>query len=127
METKYKIHLWVVDEGWKLFEVDRNSKELKDRNISIGDRASIGDGASIGYRASIGDHVKLIKCIYIMGSKYPVTYVGNKRISVGCHTHTFTEWLRDYKKIAKSDNASQAVIKEYKGYIDTIIKIIGRK
>ena len=28
METKYKIHLWVVDEGWKLFEVDRNSKEL---------------------------------------------------------------------------------------------------
>ena len=40
METKYKIHLWVVGEGWKLFEVDRNSKELKDRNISIGDGAS---------------------------------------------------------------------------------------
>jgi len=58
----FKINLWVDGEGLCLFEVkDGNAKEIKDRKISIGDRASIGYGASIGYRASIGDRASIKK------------------------------------------------------------------
>ena len=141
---KYKINLWVLGEGWKPFEIDRNSDELKLRNISIGDRASIGDGASIGDRASIGygasigydasigygasigdrasigDGVKLIKCIYIVGSKHSLTYTGKRTLSIGCHNYPIDRWLDSFEIIGKKEGYSNDQIKEYGEYIKAI-------
>ena len=50
--------IFLLEEGeWKLFDSKEKifKKELKKRNILIGDRASIGNRASIGVGASIGD------------------------------------------------------------------------
>ena len=147
---KYNINLWVSGEGWKLFEVDQNSDELKLRNISIGngasigygasigndasigDDASIGYGASIGYdasigygasigdRASIGDGVKLIKCIYIVGSKHSLTYTGKRTLSIGCHNYPIDRWLESFEIIGKKEGYSNDQIKEYGEYIKAI-------
>ena len=129
---KYNINLWVSGEGWKLFEVDQNSDELKLRNISIGNGASIGygasigndasigDDASIGYGASIGDGVKLIKCIYIVGSKHSLTYTGKRTLSIGCHNYPIDRWLESFEIIGKKEGYSNDQIKEYGEYIKAI-------
>ena len=117
---KYKINLWVWGEGWKLFEIDQNSDELKLRNISIGYGASIGDGASIGEGASIGDDVKLIKCIYIVGSKHSLTYTGKRTLSIGCHNYPIDRWLESFEIIGKKEGYSNDQIKEYGEYIKAI-------
>ena len=85
---------------------------------SIGNRASIGDGASIGHRASIGDEIKLIIGFYINGSQHTVTYVGNGKISIGCHTKEISWFNENYERLGKRENYSNDQIKEYKIYID---------
>ena len=52
------IYLWVDGDGWKEFELT-DAEALKERRISIGDRASIGNKASIGSGASIGDGARI--------------------------------------------------------------------
>ena len=88
--------------------------------VNIGYEVSIGDGVSIGYRASIGYGVKLPTGIYIQGSKYPVTYVGENRVSIGCRTLSINEWEKQGKEIAEKEGFSEKEIKEYEGYIQII-------
>ena len=134
----YKINLWVYGEGWKLFEVERDSDELKLRKISIGygasignvasigddasigNGASIGDGASIGNGASIGDGVKLIRCIYIAGSKHSLTYTGKRTLSIGCHNYTIEKWLEHFETIGEKEGYTTEQITEYGEYIRAI-------
>ena len=91
--------------------------EFQKRNISIGYGASIGDRASIGDEAKIGDGIKLNTGFYITGSRHSVTYVGNGKISIGCHTKEI-EWFKEnYELLGKKENYSDKEIQEYKVYI----------
>jgi len=61
----------IENNEWKLFDIEKDSSELKSRNIiigysakignyaEIGDYAKIGDYAEIGYSAKIGDYAKI--------------------------------------------------------------------
>jgi carbonic anhydrase/acetyltransferase-like protein (isoleucine patch superfamily) len=96
-------------------------------SASIGNRASIGDRASIGYSASIGDDVKLLFNIYIIGSKNPITYVGNRKLSIGCHTKEIDWWLKNYELIGKKEGYTNHQIKEYKNYLEAINTILNNQ
>lgn len=55
-----KVYLWTNNE-WKLYDSNKRGfqKELKKRNIIIGDRAEIGDRAVIGNGAKIGNWAEI--------------------------------------------------------------------
>ena len=141
------IYLRNENHAWQAYEYNELSDlavELKERNISIGDRASIGDCASIGcsvsigcgaiigdraiiggrvsigYGAIIGGRVKLLTGIYFNGSKYPVTYVGEDRISIGCRCYPIDVWKSIGVDIADMEGFTMSEIQEYRGYIDLI-------
>ena len=86
----------------------------------IGDRAIIGGRVSIGYGAIIGGRVKLLTGIYFNGSKYPVTYVGEDRISIGCKCYPIDVWKSIGVDIADMEGFTMSEIQEYRGYIDLI-------
>jgi len=114
------VYLRDKNNNWKSFEYNEIS-DLKEmllkNNISIGYEASIGDMASIGYRASIGDNIKLITGLFINGSKHSVTYVGEGKISIGCHTKEISWFKKNYKKIGETEGYLESEIKEYYNYI----------
>ena len=102
------IYLKDANYNWTTFNYDKLDdiiEEFKKRNISI------GDGASIGYEE------KLITGLYINGTKDAVTYVGNNKLSIGCHTLKISNWKKKYKEIGEDENYSQKEIEEYYGYI----------
>ena len=106
------IYLWVNGEGWKEFEVS-DTEELKKRGIRIGDRAFIGD------------RVKPV-IIYIVGSRFPVSYWGEDRVDIGCQSRSIDQWLEDYQDIAREHNFNIKEIEEYRGYVE-FIKSVHRK
>ena len=120
------IHLRDKNYNWKMFEYENISdisEELVKRKISIGDSASIGDRASIGYRASIGNsasignEVKLLTGFYITGTKHSVTYVGENKLSIGCHCLKISQWKKKFKDIGENEGYTDTQIKEYYQYI----------
>ena len=108
--------LYLRDENynWKEYEYEN----LSDLNVVFSEKKiSIGDGASIGNRASIGDEVKLITGLFISGSKYPITYVGGGKISIGCHTQKISQFKKNGEELAKKEGYTDAEIVEYKVYV----------
>lgn len=77
--------LYLKDENynWKLFKY-KSLNDLKKEFSSI--NITIGDGCNFGYCCNLGNEIKLITGFYINGSQHIVTYVGNGKISIGCHT-----------------------------------------
>ncbi|MDR3191610.1 MAG: hypothetical protein LBT87_00940 [Treponema sp.] len=124
------IHLWVDGEGWREFELT-DTAELEKRNITIGDgasigyRAFIGDEAFIGNRASIGDGVKPI-IVYIIGSRFSVSYWGEDRVDIGCQSRSIEGWLTDYADIAGKNHFTTEEIEEYRGYVEFIKTVHSR-
>jgi len=88
--------------------------------VIIGCGAIIGDRVIIGYDAIIGDRVKLLTGIYFNGSKYPVTYVGDNKVSIGCECYYLDDWKSDGLDIAKNEGFTMSEIQEYIDYIDLI-------
>jgi len=64
--------------------------------------------------------------LYIQGTKHAVTNCAFGKISIGCHIHTFIEWIENYKRIGKDNGYTDEEIKEYKAIINFVIKH-GRK
>ena len=98
--------LWVSGEGWKEFKLT-DVEALEERNISIGYGASIGDGA-------------IPKIIYIIGSKFPVSYWGENRIDIGCKSLSISDWFEKGYEIAEKENFTSEQVTEYKSYIEFI-------
>jgi hypothetical protein len=69
------IYLWTNDEGWKAFEL-ADTAELEKRVILIGDGAK-----------------PII--IYIIGSRFPVSYWGEDRVDIGCQGRSIEAWLNN--------------------------------
>ena len=108
------LHLRDENYNWKSFEYENISelkKDFNDRSISIGNRASIGNGASIG------NEIKLITGFYINGSIHTVTYVGEGKISIGCHTKKISWFKKNYKTLGEKENYTECQQKEYYVYI----------
>ena len=106
------IYLWVENEGWKEFELS-NTDELEKRNIII------GDGAHIGYRAHIGDGNKPT-IVYIIGSRFSVSYWGENRVDIGCTSRSIEEWLTDSTDIAEKHNFTTEAVAEYRASVEFI-------
>lgn len=133
MKKGTKIHLWVTNEGWQEFNLS-DSKELEQRDISIGDGAiignlaiignevTIGNRARIGYRATIGDGITP-KIIGINGSKHFVNYWGEDTIQIGCEKHTIQEWIDNFEQVGKSEGYTTEQIAEYVIYIKIIVEL----
>lgn len=105
---KKKIYLMDKNYNYKEFsynEISELQKELKSRNITIGDSATIGDKTI------------LIKGFYIYSEKHCVTYVGDKKLSIGCHTLKISNWKKNYKEMGENEGYSKEEIKEYYQYI----------
>jgi hypothetical protein len=60
--------------------------------------------------------------LYIQGTRHALTNSAKGKITIGCHTKTFSEWLRHGVKIGKAEGYSEAEIKEYIGHIKHIAK-----
>ena len=124
MKTIYLRHENYTCKSFEYEILEDLKEQLGKNNISIGygarigDDARIGDGASIGYRARIGDGVKLLTGLYIYGSKHPVTYVGEGKLSIGCHCEPINWWIENYELMGKGEGYSESEILEYKTYID---------
>jgi UDP-3-O-[3-hydroxymyristoyl] glucosamine N-acyltransferase len=91
----------------------------------IGDRAMIGNGARIGNGASIGDEARIGNeakpiIIYIIGSRYPVSYWGEDRVDIGCQSRSIDAWLNDNTDIVKEYNFTVGEVEEYRGYVEFI-------
>ena len=117
MET---IYLQDKNYNWESFgynDIAESEKELKKRKISIGDSATIGFSAKIGDSAKIGNYATIIKSFFIMGTKYSCTYVGNNKLSIGRHTLTIQEWLKNGNEIAEKEGFSEYDKREYEVYI----------
>jgi hypothetical protein len=63
----------------------------------------------------------------IQGTRHFVTRSGIDTITIGCHTHTIKEWIKDYKKIGKKNNYTDEEIEEYGKYIRLICFLASRK
>ena len=105
---KNEKYQWVPIEYENIGDI---KESLSKNNITIGDRVSIGDGASIG------DGVKLPTGFYISGSKHSVTYVGEGKVSIGCHTKEIDWFKENYESLGNTESYSEGEIKEYYGYI----------
>lgn len=124
------IYLWTNGSGWQAFGLS-DTAELEKRKIRIGNRACIGDearigdgasignGACIGNGASIGDGARPV-VIYIIGSRFPLSYWGEDRIDIGCTSRSIHEWLNDSEEIARKNNFNQEQTAEYRSYVELI-------
>ena len=116
--------VYLQDENYNLivYKYDGNIcdalKDILTKNkISISYSANIGDSAKIGDYAKIGDKIILINGFYLNGSKHCVTYVGQNKISIGCHTKEI-EWFKNsFDALGKKEGYSPEQIKEYYNYI----------
>ena len=135
------IYLWVLNEGWKPFELENCKEELTTRSIvifdsakighyaeigdsakighyaEIGDSAKIGHYAEIGHSAEIGDREVIVKSLFIKGTKHTIYWWGKGVINIGCHKKTINEWKDVYESIGEDENYSEKEIEEYYGYI----------
>ena len=136
-----------TDTGWKLFDatLEELLPELEKRNIAIHSSAEVGEGAEVGAWAKVGEGAKvgaraevgawakvgedcvIVYCVYIIGSKHTVNYWGKKegvqKIAIGCHVHSFQEWLDNFQTIGKENGYTESQIAEYKAYIDVVIAV----
>lgn len=112
-QQQVTIFLLVLGEGWKPFNYpsDDASNALKERGISIGDRATIG------YRASIQ------KTIFLTGSRKTVNYYGMDIIHIGCIRKTISEWQEQYREVGEENGYSDEQIREYGSYIQMIAEL----
>jgi UDP-3-O-[3-hydroxymyristoyl] glucosamine N-acyltransferase len=88
----------------------------------IGERAYITPKTCIRERSRIGTDV-VTRCIYIKGSKYPVEYWGEDRVSIGCTMLRIDAWLTRGECIADRHAWKQEEKEEYRQYI-TFIKSV---
>ena len=58
-------------------------------------------------------------------NKYEMCIPEPGKIKIGCLTHTFDYWLKNYRKIGKEHGISEEEIKKYKKYIDQYIERYG--
>ena len=63
--------------------------------------------------------------LFIVGSKYCIYIPEPGKIKIGCSTHTFDYWLKNYKRIGKEQGLSEKEIKEYGSYIKLFIERYG--
>ncbi len=63
--------------------------------------------------------------LYIQGSKHEITNCSYGSLSIGCITHSFSEWKKLYKSIGKEQGYTPAQIKEY-GQLIAIATKIGK-
>ena len=65
--------------------------------------------------------------LYIQGTRDPLTTCSLSKISIGCETHTVSEWMKNYKKIGKENEYSDKEISEYYQYLKDAAKFLGYK
>jgi len=61
--------------------------------------------------------------LFIQGTLYGVTNGAHGVIQIGCERHTFKEWLKNGKDIAKQHGFTDAQIKEYKAIVKFVVSI----
>ena len=133
------IYLWTDGEGWTEHELSETD-EMKKRGITVGDGVTVGDGATVcdgawvgdgatvGARARVGDGVTVGDgatpiIVYILGSRYAVSYWGEDRIDIGCETHTIADWLAHDAEYAVGHGLAPETVAEYHHYIEAIAAI----
>jgi hypothetical protein len=92
----------------------------------IGCGVKIGNGAQIGYGAKICNGAEPV-IIYIIGSRFPVSYWGENRVDIGCTSRSIENWLTDYTGIAEENNFTAEEIEEYRGYVEFIKSVHQRE
>ena len=100
-------------EGWKLFDVDRESRELKKRLISLGDGVRLGNGVSFPKSP-----------LQIQGTRHLVQQYTADEIKIGRHIRTLDDWLKNYKKIGQTEGYTESEIEEYGLYLELAKKLM---
>jgi UDP-3-O-[3-hydroxymyristoyl] glucosamine N-acyltransferase len=85
----------------------------------IGDNALIVGGAQIGDDAHINDSA-IPNTVYIVGSRFRVSYWGEDRIDIGCLRHSIRLWREHGREIAEENNFTPEQIAEYDTYLTMI-------
>ena len=63
--------------------------------------------------------------LYIQGSQHSLTNSSYGKLTIGCETHTFDEWLENFETIGKKNGYTKIEIVEYHEYIK-LFKKVGR-
>ena len=108
-----KIIYLLTEKGWTPFDYEsvEAKKELKARDIKIGNEVKIGN------EAEIGDGAEIVKSIFIVGSKHTVNWYGTNEIHIGCYKKSISVWKTIYKKAGEAEGYTDKQIIEYCQYI----------
>ncbi len=123
---------WVYDGAW----VSGNALIYDGARISgyarISGNARIYGDARVYGNALISGNARVCggawktSPLYIQGSQHAITNCDFGQLSIGCITHSFSEWKKLYKSIGKENGYTPAQIKEY-GQLIALATKMGKK
>ena len=82
-------------------------------NARVYGNAWVYGNARVSGNAGVSGNAWEKSPLYIQGTRNSITTSSHTLISIGCETHTVTEWLKQYKAIGRLHGYSKSEIEEY--------------
>jgi hypothetical protein len=103
--------------GANLYGANLSGANLYGANLSSAnlDGADLSGANLYGAKDENGNII--IKYLHIKGSEHMVSWYGNNKIQIGCHTKTIEKWKECYEAVGVSESYEPDQIAEYKTYI----------
>jgi hypothetical protein len=98
--------------GANLYGADLSGADLSGANLS---GANLYGAYLYGAKDENGNFI--IKFLHIKGTRHFVSWYGNGKISIGCHTKTIEEWKECHEAVGVKESYEPDQIAEYKTYI----------
>jgi hypothetical protein len=94
-----------------IFEHESENNTIKETLLK-----AIESGADLSGAKDENGNI-IIKYLHIKGSEHMVSWYGNNKIQIGCHTKTIEKWKECYEAVGVSESYEPDQIAEYKTYI----------
>ena len=92
-------------------------------NAWVSGDARVSGDAWVSGNARVSGDAWAASPLYIQGSRHAITNCSYGKLSIGCITHSFSEWKKLYKSIGKENDYTPDQIKEYGLHIEHAIKV----
>jgi hypothetical protein len=92
-------------------------------NAWVSGNAQVCGNALVSGNAQVSGNAWTHSPLYIQGSIFSLTNCKYGHIQIGCLCYSYTEWLKNYRKIGKEQGFSVKEIKEYFEYIKLFKKM----
>jgi hypothetical protein len=102
---------------------DKGGLIQNETNLSHENNCWVSGDAIVSGDAKILNNNWATTPLYIQGSKHSLTNSKNGYITIGCETHSFEDWEKNYREISEKNSYTGAEIKEYYEHIKYMIKM----